>query len=198
MMKRIPKIIFTIMLMAILAAPFQAHASPSQSPDEARRQYWRSGFILQSSPKYSGIVGKGASLAVKMQSKLDTDVYFAFPAVASKPYVRQASYYLLSRTGAYHGNAALSLEVYNFEGIWQRTLSTSQVDLQAAALQTWVTIPLDDIVAHCQLNPGEVLTFHLALDGAAGGDLDVQPIFEVATESIIVNYFLYFFPLIVK
>jgi hypothetical protein len=195
MMKRVLKIIFAVMLVAVIGAPFQAQASPQKSPDEGRRQYWRSGFILQSSPKYSQIAGKAASLAVKMQSAANTDVYLAFPAVSSKPYVRKASYYLLSRAGAYSGNVTLSLDVYNFDGVLQRTLSDGNVDLQAAPLQTWTIITLDKSIDNCQLQLGEFLAFHLELDGSTGGDLDIRPIFEVATEPIVLKFLKFYFPL---
>lgn len=195
MMKHILKIILVALLIGVAGAPLQVQASPDKSPDEGRRQYWRTGFILQSSPQYSGTIGKAPSLAVKMQSKANKDIYFAFPAVSSKPYVRKASYYLLSRNGAYSGDATLTLEVYNFDGVLQRTLSTSNIDLQTAALQTWTTLALDSSIDNCQLQLGEFLAFHLALDGSTGGNLDIRPIFEIATEPIVLKYLKFFFPL---
>lgn len=198
MMKRMLKIILAALLVAVMGAPFQAQASPNKKPDEGKRQYWRTGFILQSSPKYNGMIGKAASLAVTMQSKANKDVYFTFPAVSGKPFVRQASYYLLSRTGAYSGEATLTLEIYNFDGVLQRTLSASQVDLQIAPIQTWTAITLGENIDNRPLQLGEFLAFHLALDGALGGDLDVRPIFEVATEPVVVKYLKFFFPLAAK
>ncbi len=199
MTKRMVKIIFAALLVAIMVTPGQAQASSKvqapREPDEGRRQYWRSGFILQSSPKYSGVTGKAASLAVKMQSAANTDVYLAFPAVSGAPYIRKASFNLLSRAGAYSGNVTLSLDVYNFNGVLQRTLSDGNVDLQAAPLQTWTTITLDKNIDNCQLQLGEFLAFHLALDGSTGGDLDIRPIFEVATEPIVLKFLMFYFPL---
>jgi len=198
MMKRILKILLVALLISVAAAPFQAQASPNQSPDEGLRQYWRSGFILQSSPKYSGMMGKGASLAVQFRSDRHSDVYFVFPAVSGKPLVRQASYYLLSRSGAYSGDATLTLEIYNFNGVLQCALSASHVDLQTAPIQTWTTITLGENVDNRSLQPGEVLVFHLALDGSAGGNLDVRPIFDVAVEPVVLTYLQFYFPLAMK
>jgi hypothetical protein len=114
MMKRILKILFVALLVSLLAVPFS-----SQRRRKSLSQYWRgntyaTGFILYSSPQYSGVDGKGASRAVSIRSDRHSDVYFIFPAVSGKPYVRQASYYLLARSGAYSGNANLNLEVYDF------------------------------------------------------------------------------------
>lgn len=198
MIKRITKILLVALLVAMLTAPFQAQASPENAPEYGRRQYLRTGFILVSSSKYGGVAGKGASLAVQFRSDRHNDVYFVFPAVSGKLYVRQASYYLLSRSGAYSGNANLSLEVYDFNGSLQRTLSVTKVNLQTTPTQTWSTISLPESIDDCQLQPGEVPAFHLALDDGVGGNLDVRSIFEVATEPSTLTFLKFFFPLVVR
>jgi hypothetical protein len=195
MIKRMVKIIFAALLVGMIGAPFQVQASPDKKPDDGKRQYLRTGYILKSSPKYSGMVGKAASLAARMRSNVDTDVYFAFPAVSGKPYVREASYYILNRNGAYSGNVTMTLGIYNLDGLSQRQISAGSVNLQSAAIQTWTNLPLDSYYINRQIGSGEFLAFHLALDGAAGGDLEISPIFEISTEPVVIKFLQFFFPL---
>ncbi len=72
------------------------------------------------------------------------------------------------------------------------------MNLQTTPTQTWSTISLPESIDDCQLQPGEVLAFHLALDDKLGGNLDVRTFFEVATEPDMLKFLQFFFPLAVK
>jgi hypothetical protein len=201
-LKRIYTIFLIALFFSLLVTPAQVRASSNpgdvKALDEGRRQYWRMGYVLTSSPSYSHLAGRAASLATRMQSNIDTDIYFVFPAVSGKPYVHTASYLILNRRGAYNGNATLSLGIYNFDGTLRKQISTNSIDLQTAPTQTWTNLALDSYYINCQIGSGEFLAFHLALDGAAGGNLNVNPIFEVAVEPVLQSYLQFFFPLVVK
>ena len=176
--------IFAALLLTSFISPEKAQALPvSRAPKGAGVppvQYWRVGFTVQPSPVYGALAGRVASLAAEMQSSKSANFYFAFPSVSSPRFVREASFYILNRTGSYGGSASMRLEVYDYAGALQHVVSASSVDLQTTPVNTWTKLALSGTLADCLVKEGEFLAFHFALDGATGGDLDLRPVFEVA------------------
>ena len=172
------------LLLTSFVTPEKAQALPvSRAPNGAgppHVQYWRMGFTIQPSPVYAALSGRVASVAAEMQSDKGANVYFVFPSVSGRRFVREASFYILNRTGSYGGSAAMTLEVYDYTGALQHVVSASSVDLQTAPVNTWTKVALSGTVADCLVEPGEFLAFHFALSGAPGGDLDLRPVFDVA------------------
>ena len=129
---------------------------------------------------YATLAGRvAAQVAAFRSSELPgtEDKYFILPAPATAKSVHSARYYILSRGGSLPDTASLTLEVFNLDGTLQRTVSIGAVDLAAAGSGVWTAIPLSGQAADLTVQPGEFLAFRCAI--AAGGDLDIRPMFEV-------------------
>jgi hypothetical protein len=168
----------------LLVAP-GVQAQPSTAPlasgsSAVVTEYWKSGFTVEGSAAYAGVVGRLLSEAASFRSAVSNDSYFMFPAAASAKTVSNAKWMILQRSGAYTGTAQASLQVYSLNGVPQRTLTVSSLDLQTASIGTWDYFALSSTASDLALNPGEYLCVHFSLSGAAGGNLDVRPIFEIS------------------
>jgi hypothetical protein len=154
--------------------------SPPLAPEALADESWRYGITVETTPPaYSSLVGRLLAESAAFRSARAADIYFIFPAPATAKTVYQARIYILSRSGTYTGNALLSLQVYNFAGVLQHTVSAASVDLETAAAGSWQSIGLSATAANLVISPGEFLAFHFHLSAAAGNNLDVRPIFEV-------------------
>jgi len=187
-MKRILNVISTALLLVILIAPTQARALTNPFAGDGTEvppvQYLRMGITIQPLPMYENMAGRIASVAAELQSNKDKSVFFAFPAVSGRRFVKEANFYIMTRTGSYSGNVTMKLEVYDFAGNLQHVVSAGSVNLQTAAPQTWTRLELSSAIADHLIEPGEFLAFQFALDGAPGGNLDVRPVFEVTVGPI--------------
>ena len=187
-MKRILNVISTALLLVILIAPTQARALTNPFVGDGTEvppvQYLRMGITIQPLPMYENMAGRIASVAAELQSSKDKSVFFAFPAVSGRRFVKEANFYIMTRTGSYSGNVTMKLEVYDFAGNLQHVVSAGSVNLQTAAPQTWTRLELSSVIADHLIEPGEFLAFQFALDGAPGGNLDVRPVFEVTVGPI--------------
>ena len=187
-MKRILNVISTALLLVILIAPTQARALTNPFVGDGTEvppvQYLRMGITIQPLPMYENMAGRIASVAAELQSNKDKSVFFAFPAVSGRRFVKEANFYIMIRTGSYSGNVTMKLEVYDFAGNLQHVVSAGSVNLQTAAPQTWTRLELSSAIADHLIEPGEFLAFQFALDGAPGGNLDVRPVFEVTVGPI--------------
>jgi len=187
-MKRILNVISTALLLVILIAPTQARALTNPFVGDGTEvppvQYLRMGITIQPLPMYENMAGRIASVAAELQSNKDKSVFFAFPAVSGRRFVKEANFYIMTRTGSYSGNVTMKLEVYDFAGNLQHVVSAGSVNLQTAAPQTWTRLELSSAIADHLIEPGEFLAFQFALDGAPGGNLDVRPVFEVTVGPI--------------
>ncbi len=146
------------------------------------REVWRLGFTREGSVDYSAVIGRVAGDVAAFRSQQAPDIYYIFPAPAASKTIQSAHFYLLSRTGSYGGSATLALEVIRFDGALQHTASSGSIDLAAAAASAWTGVALSGTADDLVVDAGEFLAFHFHLDGAAGGDLDVRPMFEVEVQ----------------
>lgn len=164
----------------IYAPPLLARAQ-SEPLAVAGVERWSVGTFVEGSPTYLAATGRFlGSGGVFRSNRAVTEMAFLFPATASAKTVDAASFYILGRTGAYSGDALLSLRVYDYAGTLQRTVSAENVDLEAAPAGEWVSLPLSATPGDLALNSGEFLAFHVALSGAAGDDLDARLLFDVS------------------
>ncbi|MFB0537534.1 MAG: hypothetical protein ACETWR_21420 [Anaerolineae bacterium] len=145
--------------------------------------WWRLGSTSEGISSYDAVIGRLVSTAAAFRSNQDTDIYHIFPAPASQTTVQAARFYILDRTGSYDGTATLTLEILDYAGALQHSVSAASVDMQLAAPGTWTDLTLSGTPADLQISPGEFLAFHFALSGASGGSLDVRPVFEVEVVS---------------
>jgi hypothetical protein len=173
-------LILSLLSLALLALSGEQAARAQESdpaaPDALSDEAWRYGVTVEGTLSYLALDGRLLSEVAAFRSARNADIYFVFPAPATAKTVTAARYYLVSRSGAYSGTANLWLQVYNFAGVFQRTVTSTVVDLETAPTGSWVTLGL---LSTRTVNPGEFLTFHCDLSTAAGGTLDVRPIFEV-------------------
>lgn len=144
-------------------------------------EYWRLGFIQEGALTYLDLNGRLASTIAAFRSNQGTsNVYYIFPAPATARTVSAANYHIVDRSGAYaSGTATLSLEIFNYAGILQRTVSAAGVDLEAASTGTWNSLVLSGTPADLVISPNEFLAFNFTLSTGPSGNLDVRPIFEV-------------------
>jgi hypothetical protein len=160
------------------ALGFGSQNGPPLAPASVIDESWRYGVTVETSPPvYSSVVGRLLSESAAFRSTRAADIYFIFPASANVQTVYAARFYILSRSGAYTGNANLKLEVHNFAGALVRTVSSETIDLKTTSTGAWIDVALSD--GNATLNPGQFLAFHFDLSAAAGGNLEVRPIFEV-------------------
>ncbi|HEX5689885.1 MAG TPA: hypothetical protein VFX76_07780, partial [Roseiflexaceae bacterium] len=123
------------------------------------------------------IAGRAVEIAASFRSNRGVgDIYFIFPAANRDFTLQLAAYRILSRSGSYTGAAGMALEARAADGSLKRVISAASIDTQTATTGAWGNIALSSNLA---LGRGEHLVVHFALDGAAGGDLDVRPVFEV-------------------
>lgn len=180
-------IVGALVVMAVYVLPTtppSALARAPQAPDAATTtEFWKLGVTSETGAAYNAVIGRAvSSVAALRSSRGVTDMYYLFPAPGVAKTVQTAQVYLLSRTGAYTGTAALSLEVRNYAGEVQHTVSAGNLDLQTATVGAWLPVSLSANAEDLSLSPGEVLLFHFHLDGAPAGDLDVRPLFEVQVQ----------------
>jgi hypothetical protein len=177
-------VLAVIALSVLPAGPQSALARAPQAPDAATTtEFWKLGVTSESGAAYSAVVGRAVSAVAALRSARGvTDMYYLFPAPGTTKTVQTAQVYLLSRTGAYTGTATLTLEVRDYAGVVQHTVSSGSLDFQTAAMGVWLPVSLSANAADLSLAPGEALTFHFHLDGAPAGDLDVRPLFEVQVQ----------------
>lgn len=163
-MKRIPSIISTALLLAIFIAPLQTQAlsipMAINGTEVPPVQYWRMGITIQPLPVYGNMAGRVASVAAEMQSNKDTSVFFTFPAVSGRRFVKEAGFYIINRTGSYSGIVTMKLEVYDYAGNLQHVVSASSVNLQTVTPQVWTRLALSSALNDRLIEPGEFLAFH--------------------------------------
>jgi hypothetical protein len=146
--------------------------------------WWRLGSTSEGISSYDAVIGRLVSTAAAFRSNQGvTDIYYIFPAPASQTTVQAAKLYILNRTGSYSGDATLTLEILDYAGALQHTVSAAGIDMEAAATGTWTDLTLSGTPADLEIWPGEFLAFHFQLSGASEGSLDVRPVFEVEVMS---------------
>jgi hypothetical protein len=150
----------------------------------AASESWRLGVTSEGAASYGAIVRRDISEVAAFRSDRGTgDIYYVFPAPSSQRTIAAARFNIVSRSGAYSGGtAALTLEIIDFGGTMQHTVSAAEIDVQSAATGVWTALGLSGNPADLEIAPGEFLAVHFALSGGPGGDLDVRPIFEVDVE----------------
>ncbi len=147
-------------------------------------EFWKLGFTREGEPAYNSIIGRLAGVTAAFRCQQDVaDIYYIFPAPAGQKTVLAAKFYILDRTGSYNaGDATLTLEIFDYAGTLQHTVSAAAVDMETATTGAWTTITLSDTAANLNIAPGEFLAFHFSLDSGSAGSLDVRPVFEVEVQ----------------
>jgi hypothetical protein len=175
-------LVATAMLM-LPAAPGQALKGSLQASTTAPTEAWGLGIASEGDASYNVVIGRlvGANASFRSNRSV-TDIYFIFPAPASSRTITSAAWNIVSRSGAYTGTASLTLEVRDFSGALQHTVSSAPIDLQAATTGAWTDLALSATPADLTIEPSEYLTFRFALDGGSAGNLDVRPMFEVVVQ----------------
>jgi hypothetical protein len=157
--------------------------SPLAITAAATSESWRLGVTSEGAAAYNAIIGRAVGdVAAFRSNRGTTDVYHIFPAPGTRRTVQAARFYILTRTGTYADAATLTLEILDYGGTVQHTVSAAGIDVTAAPTSTWTAITLSGTPADLEIAPGEFLAFHFSLSGAPAGDLDVRPIFEVEVE----------------
>ncbi|MFL5806084.1 MAG: hypothetical protein ACJ8CR_30665 [Roseiflexaceae bacterium] len=170
-------------LFALPAAPGQAVAGRLQAGVAVPAEAWRLGVTSEGDASYNVVIGRLVDANASFRSNRGVrDIYYIFPAPASARTVKSAALNIISRSGTYTSTASLALEVRNSSGALQRTVSAAPFDLQTAATGTWATLVLAANPASLTIAPGEHLVAHFALGGAAAGNLDVRPTFELVVQ----------------
>jgi hypothetical protein len=153
---------------------------PLAAAAAATSESWRLGVTSEGSAAYNAIIGRAVGDAAAFRSNRGTsEVYYVFPAPGSQRTVQAAKFSILSRAGTYAGDATLTLEILDYSGVVQHTVSAAGVDMKTAPTGTWTDITLSGTAEDLMIASGEFLAFHFSLGGTPGGDLDVRPVFEV-------------------
>lgn len=108
----------------------------------------------------------------------DADFINNFTPPAITKTVHATNLLLISREGSYPETFTLVFEARDFAGTLKRTISAASVDLKAAAVGEWVSVPLSANPADWVIYPGEYLAVHVARGGAQGGDLIIWGHFQ--------------------
>jgi hypothetical protein len=170
-------------LFALPAAPGQAIEGRQPAGVAAPAEAWRLGVTSEGDASYTMVIGRLVDANASFRSNRGVrDIYYIFPAPASARTVKSAAMNIISRSGTYTSTASLTLEVRNSSGALQRTVSAAPANLQTAATGAWAALALAASPASLAIAPGEHLVAHFALGGAAAGNLDVRPMFELVVQ----------------
>lgn len=108
-----------------------------------------------------------------------TELYWAFPAASSDNSIESVDFYSTMRSGSYAGDANVTLELLDCDGILQHIVSDSGIDTQTVPLGVWHSLTLSGNPSDLVVSPGELLVLHFALSGENGGDLRAGFMFDV-------------------
>jgi hypothetical protein len=170
------------MIVWIGALPAAAKNGPGRTGDESASlsaENWNMGITVEGAPTYNAVVGRLVSDVGVFRSARAAQAATIFPAPASDKSVETASVYLLSRSGTYTGTVTLTLAVYDFSGTLKHKVNAVDIDLQSSPTGAWIPLTLSSVVTDVSIAPGEFLAFCYTLGSAAGGDLDIRPLFDV-------------------
>jgi hypothetical protein len=167
------------------ALPAAAKDGPGRTGDESASlssENWNMGITVEGAPAYNAVVGRLVSDVGVFRSARAAQAATIFPAPALEKTIEAASVYLLSRSGTYTGTVTLTLAVYDFSGTLKHKVNSVDIDLQTSPTGAWVPLTLSSTVSDLSIAPGEFLAFCYTLEGAAGGNLDIRPIFDVTVQ----------------
>jgi len=185
------KILHTILILSLLSLALlalggdQARAQEGVplAPEALSDEAWRYGVTVEGTLSYAALDGRLLSEVAAFRAFRNTHIYFVFPAPATAKTVTGIRMNILSRSGGYAaGNAFLLLQIFNFAGTSQHTVSSAVVDMEVSPTGVWIPLGLSGTAANRVISPGEFLAFHFYLTAGATGDLDVRPIFEVVLQ----------------
>lgn len=166
----------------MVTLPVGAKDGPGRTGSESASlssENWNIGITVEGAPSYTAVVGRLVSDVGSFRSARATQAATIFPAPATQKTIEAASVYLLSRSGTYAGAATLSLAVYDFSGTLKHKVNAVDIDLQTSPTGAWIPLTLSMTATDLIIAPGEFLAFTYTLSGAAAGDLDIRPIFDV-------------------
>ncbi len=180
--------LFTIAILFLTTPPMtsaqRSNVAPTThapaAPPANTSESWRLGVTSEGAAAYTAIIGRAVGDVAAFRSHRGaTDMYYIFPAPSTQRTVGAAKFYVLDRTGEYDDDATLTLEILDYAGALQHTVSAVEVDVTTVLTSTWMDVTLSVTPADWVIESGEFLAFHFALSGESGGDLDARPIFEV-------------------
>ena len=121
------------------------------------------------------LTGSNFFLGAHLQSP---DYFCAFHPANAKKKIRSLSVLICARRGSYDATFTLTFEVRQLDGTFVRTVSAEPVDLKTAPVHGWVSVPLAKIAGGQTIAANEYLAVHVVRGGAAGGNLEIFPLFE--------------------
>ncbi len=163
----------------ITAAPYAIYANNGGGGGSAAES-WRLGVSVDGVSGYAATFGRAPHLTASYRSNAGvSDVYFVFPAASDQTTILAADFNLLDRSGTYGGDANLTLEIRDFAGTVQHTVTASAVDMEAATTGVWTAFSLSGSAADLVIAPGEYLVAHVNFSTGPSGDLDVKAAFDI-------------------
>lgn len=165
-----------ISFISIGCSPTEADLSEVLEPD--KHEIWRFGQSVYS-PDFANLgyfssndKSLGAMFSSSSQGNLISlsadcciDEYWIFPVPSSKKRIQSAKFLIATRTGTYDGDVVMNLEIFDFHGNLQHTVSSSPIDMQTTSSGVWTTVGLSGGPGDLVISPGEYLAFHWSLSG---------------------------------
>lgn len=191
-------ILFGSVLMLIMGSdqtPIQtAHAAAVQAAMPGI-DYWRTGYTVEGALMGSSLPGRVIDPVASFRSNRGvSDIYYYLAAPAGVTWIKAAHIYLLDRTGAFSGTANLTLEIRTMAGSLHQQASIGSIDIQTLPIGSWHVLALNEEIDHQQIDPGDLLVFHVNFQPGPSGDLTVHSIFDV----MVSPYRHIFMPLIIR
>jgi len=180
----IPRIAETFQQKTVLppAAPSGSEALIPLAQSSSIYETWELGFTTETANYADAVTGRILGKAIFRSNRGITDTYYIFPAPAVTKTVQSASIFL-SRDGAYDGGTAnLSLEIFNYAGEHQHTVSAADIDLGTVITGSLQSVSLTGVAAAKEIAPGEFLAFHVNFSDGPGGTLKATLDFQVDVE----------------
>jgi hypothetical protein len=189
-------ILFGAVLMLIMGsgqAPIQTAQAAAVQAAMPGIEYWRTGYTVEGALMGSSLPGRVIDPVASFRSYRGvSDTYYYLAAPAGVTWVKAAHVYLLDRTGTFSGTANLTLEIRTMAGSLHQQVSIGSIDIQTLPTGSWHVLALNADIDRQQIDPGDLLAFHVSFQPGPAGDLTVHSIFDV-----MVSPFLHIFvPLI--
>lgn len=163
----------------ITPAPYALWAA---NADTAKgRETWSIGEVVAN--RQTGIIDQGTRFySSSMMGQQRT--FNNFPPPPTPKVVDSVSFFVGSRTGTYTDTLTLYVEVRDYDGNLQHTISATTIDLKTALMRQWVTVPLVSDATQLSVQPGEYLGVRVELGGALAGNLEVYMAFQAQVHDL--------------
>ena len=180
--------IFLILIGAIMLLVMSSSQPPGRTAYAANVQqatapgveYWRAGHTVEGGLNGGSIAGRILDPVASFRSNRGVnDIYFYLAAPSHTTWVKEASFYILDCTGTFTEVANMTLEILSLEGILQHQVSEAEYNFTTWPTGNWNSITLNTEQDHTQIDPGEMLAFHVQFQPSYSGDLALHSLFEV-------------------